>query len=90
LQLPGASARCDSAASSDPRRHAPKVRRRETPDIFDRSGDVTRKVGSTRHRSHHGEVAGLLGSSDLAALKITDFEVIDHGASIALTGDCVR
>ena len=32
----------------------------------------------------------LSAASDLAALKVTDFEVIDHGAPITLTGDCVR
>jgi serine/threonine-protein kinase len=34
--------------------------------------------------------SGLLGSHDLAALKVSDFEVIDHGATIPLTYDCVR
>jgi len=34
--------------------------------------------------------AGLLGAQDLAALTIDDFEVIDHGAPITLTGDCNR
>jgi serine/threonine-protein kinase len=33
---------------------------------------------------------GLLDAHDLAALKISDFEVIDHGAMIPLTYDCVR
>jgi hypothetical protein len=32
----------------------------------------------------------MLGPTDLSALKVTDFEVIDHGSPIALTGDCVR
>jgi serine/threonine-protein kinase len=33
---------------------------------------------------------GLLGPHDLAALKVEDFEVIDHGSMIELTYDCVR
>jgi hypothetical protein len=33
---------------------------------------------------------GLLGPRDLAALKVEDFEVIDHGASMPLTFDCQR
>lgn len=33
---------------------------------------------------------GLLGSRDLARLKVEDFEVIDHGPSIPVTFDCVR
>jgi serine/threonine-protein kinase len=34
--------------------------------------------------------AGLLGEHDLEALRVDDFEVIDHGAAIALTYDCTR
>jgi serine/threonine-protein kinase len=33
---------------------------------------------------------GLLGATDLADLKVEDFEVIDHGSMIPLTGDCTR
>jgi serine/threonine-protein kinase len=33
---------------------------------------------------------GLLGSHDLDPLKITDFEVIDHGGMFPLTNDCQR
>jgi serine/threonine-protein kinase len=33
---------------------------------------------------------GLLDSHDLAALKVEDFDVIDHGAAIPLTFDCNR
>jgi hypothetical protein len=33
---------------------------------------------------------GLLESQDLASLKVTDFEVIDHGPAIDYTGECVR
>jgi hypothetical protein len=32
----------------------------------------------------------MLGARDLAALKVTDFEIIDHGSMIPLTGDCSR
>jgi serine/threonine-protein kinase len=34
--------------------------------------------------------SGLLDSHDLSALKVSDFEVIDHGSMIPLTYDCVR
>ena len=33
---------------------------------------------------------GLLNPSDLAGLKVTDFEMIDGGARIPVTNDCVR
>ncbi|HEU0029575.1 MAG TPA: hypothetical protein VFQ53_03005 [Kofleriaceae bacterium] len=33
---------------------------------------------------------GLLGPTDLAALRVEDFEVIDHGDMIPLTYDCAR
>jgi serine/threonine-protein kinase len=33
---------------------------------------------------------GLLDPHDLATLKVEDFQVIDHGAPIDLTGDCTR
>ncbi len=33
---------------------------------------------------------GLLGPRDLFALKVSDFEVIDHGGTIEVTYDCVR
>jgi serine/threonine-protein kinase len=33
---------------------------------------------------------GLLGATDLAAIKVTDFEMVDGGARIPLTLDCVR
>ncbi|MGE5182509.1 MAG: hypothetical protein ACM31C_10625 [Acidobacteriota bacterium] len=46
----------------------------------------------TAQRDHHTAATspGLLGSHDLSALRVEDFEVIDHGAPIALTGGCVR
>jgi hypothetical protein len=34
--------------------------------------------------------SGLLDSNALSALKVTDFEVIDHGPTIPVTYDCVR
>ena len=34
--------------------------------------------------------AGLLAGDDLASIKVTDFEVIDHGAQRDYTGDCQR
>lgn len=34
--------------------------------------------------------ADLLGAKDLAALKVSDFEIVDHGAMVPLTYDCVR
>jgi serine/threonine-protein kinase len=51
-------------------------------------GNIALTAQSDRHTT--AKWSGLLGSSDLAALKVTDFEVIDHGAAIGLTGDCVR
>jgi len=51
-------------------------------------GNIALTAQSDRHTT--AKWAGLLGSGDLAALKVTDFEVIDHGAPIALTGDCAR
>jgi len=51
-------------------------------------GNIALTAQSDRHTA--GKWAGLLGSTDLAALKVTDFEVIDHGPAIALTDNCVR
>jgi serine/threonine-protein kinase len=34
--------------------------------------------------------SGLLGARDLAALKVTDFEVIDHGSALPFGYNCVR
>ena len=51
-------------------------------------GNIALTAQSDRHTT--AKWSGLLGSGDLAALKVTDFEVIDHGAAIALTGDCAR
>ena len=34
--------------------------------------------------------SGLLGSSDLSSIKVTDFEMVDGGARIPLTLDCTR
>jgi serine/threonine-protein kinase len=51
-------------------------------------GNIALTAQSDRHTT--AKWSGLLGSGDLSALKVSDFEVIDHGAPIALTGDCVR
>ena len=51
-------------------------------------GNIALTAQSDRHTT--AKWSGLLGSHDLSALKVTDFEVIDHGGGIALTGDCVR
>jgi serine/threonine-protein kinase len=51
-------------------------------------GNIALTAQNDRHTT--AKWTGLLGSTDLAALKVTDFEVIDHGAPIALTDDCVR
>ena len=51
-------------------------------------GNIALTADSDRHTT--AKWSGLLGPTDLAALKVTDFEVIDHGAPIALTGDCAR
>jgi serine/threonine-protein kinase len=51
-------------------------------------GNIALTAQSDRHTT--AKWAGLLGANDLSALKVTDFEVIDHGAPIAMTNDCVR
>jgi serine/threonine-protein kinase len=51
-------------------------------------GNIALTAQSDRHTT--AKWTGLLAPQDLAALKVTDFEVIDHGAPISLTYDCVR
>lgn len=51
-------------------------------------GQIALTAQSDRHTT--AKWAGLLGAQDLVALKVTDFEVIDHGALIPLTYDCAR
>jgi serine/threonine-protein kinase len=51
-------------------------------------GNIALTAQSDRHTT--AKWTGLLAPRDLAALKVTDFEVIDHGAPITLTYDCVR
>ncbi len=51
-------------------------------------GNIALTAQSDRHTT--AKWSGLLGATDLSALKVSDFEVIDHGATIALTGDCNR
>jgi serine/threonine-protein kinase len=51
-------------------------------------GNIALTAQSDRHTT--AKWSGLLGPRDLAALKVSDFDVIDHGAPVALTGDCSR
>ena len=51
-------------------------------------GNIALTAQSDRHTT--AKWAGLLGPHDLSALKVTDFEVIDHGTAFSLTGDCNR
>jgi hypothetical protein len=51
-------------------------------------GNIALTAQSDRHTT--AKWAGLLGPSDLTALRVTDFEVIDHGPSRPVTNDCVR
>ncbi len=51
-------------------------------------GNIALTAQSDNHTTAKWD--GLLGVHDLSALAVSDFEVIDHGATIALTGDCVR
>lgn len=51
-------------------------------------GNIALTAQSDRHTT--AKWAGLLAPRDLAALKVSDFEVIDHGAALPLTGDCNR
>ena len=59
-------------------RHVPRRRRQHRAD--------RRRAIATPRRSGPACSA----PRDLAALKVTDFEVIDHGPPIALTDDCAR
>ena len=50
-------------------------------------------IALTAQSDHHttAKWAGLLGARDLAGLKVTDFEVIPHGATVYdINGDCAR
>ncbi|MFT3923789.1 MAG: hypothetical protein QM778_14750 [Myxococcales bacterium] len=51
-------------------------------------GQIALTAQSDRHTTAKWD--GLLEPRDLAALKVEDFEVIDHGAPIELTFDCGR
>jgi serine/threonine-protein kinase len=51
-------------------------------------GNIALTAQSDRHTTAKWD--GLLEPQDLAALKVEDFEVIDHGAMITLTYDCMR
>jgi len=51
-------------------------------------GNIALTAQSDKHTT--AKWSGLLGPQDLAALKVTDFEVVDHGSMIPLTYDCNR
>jgi hypothetical protein len=51
-------------------------------------GNIALTAQSDRHTQH--KWSGLLGPRDLRSLRVEDFEVIDHGAPIELTYDCMR
>jgi hypothetical protein len=51
-------------------------------------GQVALTAQSDRHTT--AKWTGLLGPQDLVALKVSDFEVVDHGAMIPLTYECAR
>ena len=51
-------------------------------------GNIALTAQSDKHTAN--KWAGLLGPRDLAALKVDDFEVVDHGAASPLTYDCIR
>jgi len=51
-------------------------------------GNIALTAQSDRHTTAKWD--SLLGPHDLSALKVEDFEVIDHGSMIELTYDCVR
>lgn len=51
-------------------------------------GNIALTAQSDRHTTAKWD--GLLEADDLEALRIDDFEVIDHGGMIELTYDCVR
>jgi serine/threonine-protein kinase len=51
-------------------------------------GNIALTAQSDRHTT--AKWAGLLGALDLQALTVDDFEVIDHGGTLAMNGDCSR
>jgi serine/threonine-protein kinase len=51
-------------------------------------GDIVLTAQSDRYTTAKWD--GLLDSHDLSALRVEDFDVIDHGAMINLTSDCSR
>ena len=51
-------------------------------------GNIALTAQSDRYTT--AKWAGLLGPRDLAALRVEDFDVIDHGPMITLTYDCTR
>jgi serine/threonine-protein kinase len=51
-------------------------------------GNIALTAQSDRHTT--AKWSGLLGALDLQALKVSDFEVIDHGSMISLSDSCNR
>ncbi|MDB4955855.1 MAG: hypothetical protein JWO36_3424 [Myxococcales bacterium] len=51
-------------------------------------GNIALTAQSDKHAT--AKWPGLLRATDLQALRVEDFEVIDHGAQIPLTGNCNR
>ncbi len=51
-------------------------------------GNIALTAQSDRYTT--AKWSGLLDAHDLAALQVTDFDVIDHGSMIPLTNDCTR
>ena len=51
-------------------------------------GNIALTAQSDRFTVH--KWAGMLGSYDLQAIQVTDFEMIDAGQRFTYTGDCVR
>jgi hypothetical protein len=51
-------------------------------------GEIALTAQSDNHTTN--KWTNLLGSKDLDALQVSDFDVIDNGAMIPLTGNCVR
>ena len=64
-------------------------RLREMPGVASRCLEFTiLTAASDRHTT--AKWPGLLGPTDLDVLQVADFDVVDHGAPIDLTLDCVR
>jgi len=51
-------------------------------------GNIALTAQSDRHTTAKWD--GLLDTRDLGAIKVDDFEIVDHGSMITLTYDCDR